>query len=165
MTPWLTRGASSTVPSHTTGFPSLPSRLLLSELPPRTWLLGPLFQRCLPAGISPSQSKASSSKNHLGRGVLMVPCSSGWHWDPSEAWITPQGTLLGGTGVGWSCSSAAFTVPIPAVAVTVPSGFKTCLEAPSPLLRSSAAARGGSGDRCRQFLLPSRQPEPGFHKD
>lgn len=70
----------------------------------------------------------------------MVPCGSGCHQDTSEPWITHQGTLLRVTGVDWLCSSAAFTVPIPAVAMTVPSGFKTCLEALYLLFKSSAAA-------------------------
>lgn len=103
-----------------------------------------------------------------------------WPWqppDPSEPWITQEvikgggfcalvfsrGTSLRVTGKDWLCSTAAFPVPIPAVAVS--SGFKTRLEAVSPLLRSPTAARGGCGDRCRQFLLPSRQPEPGFHNE
>lgn len=105
-----------------------------------------------------------------------------WFWQPSdplEPWITQEvikgsgfcalvfsrGTLLRLTGKDWLHSTAAFPVAIPAVAVTVPSGFKTRLEAVSPLLRSPTAAQGGCGDRCRQFLLPSSQPEPGFHNE
>lgn len=95
-------------------------------------------------------------------GILWYPISyrSSLKVNGACVQVVSQVTLVRVVRMDCISSIAASAVSIPSVALHVPLDFKTCLKA-TPLLKESySCLKVVSMGRCRQFLLPSRPPEP-----